>query len=761
MKDKKNKVKSPQKEKNKARKIIFGILVAIVIAILFSISAIFIIIYYSPVKVDVNKMINDHSNLSIIDNNGNVINQSEKENEIAISELNEYTVNAFIAIEDKRFYKHNGLDFYRIAGSGIKNIKSGKISQGGSTITQQLIKNTHLDSKKTFKRKLLEAQLAVKLEKMYSKQEIMQMYLNMLYFGSGEYGVANASMRFFGKKASELTIMESCVLAAIPKSPTKYNPINNYDNSIQRAKIVANLMLEQKLISQNDYNNAQKEKIVISNTNISKDKNNSYIKNTISQAVDILGIPTQDLLYGNYTIKTFYDDFISKTLTKSFESSEYDQIGIYVDNTTRGINAIHTSSNFDLFTFRRQPGSTIKPLISYAPALESGNYQPISFINDIPTDFNGYCPSNYKDNYLGSITLMQALSLSQNIPAVKLYEQLGSEYCRQFLIDMGFKFDEKDNNLALSLGGMTYGTTFLELCNGYTTLANNGKFVDCSFIKEITDKNGKVIYSHSDKQQKQVYSPQTAYLTTTMLEDCVKSGTAKKLNAFDFSIASKTGTVSNSDKNYNNDIYNISYTTANTLLIWQGSVDKSPMPSNFTGGGVATWTAKTFYNELQSFAPKDFDIPQGIVKVKLDSYAYHNNQQLVLASPSSPNYASFDAILSEQSIMKLPQDNSYDNLNLNDLEIIENEQEIIVKFSCNPRISYEILAKEFMHEEIVIQNISNNSQTFCITLPKSLGLFDTNYTIIPYYLDDNSNKIIGLPRKITTFDNNFNFPWFD
>ncbi|MDE7337491.1 MAG: transglycosylase domain-containing protein, partial [Clostridia bacterium] len=272
--------------------------------------------------------------LNVYDGDNKMILDKKNQEYVDYSQIPKLLSDAFIAVEDKRFYSHHGIDYIRIAGAMLNNVK-GNRTQGASTITQQLVKNTYLSSEQTFSRKFKEMQTAIKLEKQLSKEQILEYYLNMLYFGSGEYGIKNASLRFFGKDISQLNALECAMLAGIVKSPTKYNPINNYDNSILRARTVLKLMLEQNKISQNIYDSYINCNIIIKNNIIENTLDKNYLNATIQEACNILSISDKELMKSGYSVYTYYDEITQKKLRSTVCNSND-----YQNNSTSGIGIV-------------------------------------------------------------------------------------------------------------------------------------------------------------------------------------------------------------------------------------------------------------------------------------------------------------------------------------------------------------------------------------------------------------------------------------
>ena len=572
--------------------------------------------------------------------NGNEI--SSVSSEISLTKLNKYTIDAFIAKEDKRFYKHKGYDAVRIVGALKNNIINGGIVEGGSTISQQLIKNTHTNSEKTISRKLIEIKLAKELEEKYSKDEILEMYLNTIYFGNNCYGLQCASMTYFNKSADELTLAESAMLAGIITAPSSYNPIVNLDIAKSKAKLVLSLMQQQGYISEQETSEAINElrniKINNTSTNFS-----GYMSYAIKEACEILGV---DELPANkkISITTYLDETLQKQAEEMISSKDYvvknhngiepDIASIIIDNNSGGIIAFAGNSKYNLMELRRQPASTIKPILVYGPAIEYKNYVPCSLILDEPINIDGYAPHNATKLYYGYTSLRDNVVRSTNIPAVKLLNEVGLNKAKSFAESSGIKFSSADNNLAIALGGFTEGVTISELAGSYVTIARGGSFIKPTFIKSITI-DGKVVYENNLKSTN-VMSEETAYLITDMLKSVASYGTGRKINDIGNFIASKTGTNATNESNM--DAWNASYTTEHTAICWVGNTTgiEGSMHDTMKGSTYPTLFVKNLFSSLyKNSEPKDFEMPSGLTYIEIDKKEYDENHQIFLADETS------------------------------------------------------------------------------------------------------------------------------
>ena len=605
----------------------------------------FFSVYFSA-KLDNSAIIAPKAKIELADAYGNIIENGRMYKYIPYQDISPNVINAFIALEDKRFYSHNGVDYYRLAGALIQDIKTASFKEGGSTITQQLAKNTQLSSEKTIKRKIKELRLARLIEKQYSKEQILEMYLNAIYFGSGIYGIDSASKNYFGKSASELSAAEGAILAGIVKNPARYSPKSNLSASTERRNLVLKLMYEQNYIDESTYNNSKSDKYVIPENVFNGQICTPYYNNVLAEAAEILVITEKTLISSDYKIYTYYSPANQSALHSSITSDEYSSVNSYgskaaisamiADNDTGGISAYYGSDDCDIFSFRRQPGSAIKPILVYAPAIEYGIISSQTPLLDEKIEINGYSPKNYGDTYSGWITAETALAKSINTVAVKLFEDTGKKQCFSFAQKCGLRFSPSDSTAA-SLGGLTDGLTFPELSSAYMTLANGGIYKKNTFIKKIIDPNGNLVYEHK-KQTSRAMSADTAFLITQMLEKTVKEGTASKLNGFNYAIASKTGTTQSVRNSNNLDAWNISYTTEHTLTVWYGDTANTKETSiETTGSGYPSLLARKIYSLLPSPNLKQFEIPETVYKLEIDNFALQKDHILYLSNNFTPD----------------------------------------------------------------------------------------------------------------------------
>lgn len=608
---------------NRIRKMLLIVLSILFIFSVFLFSWIFLVTKDS--NLEESKLITSSINIQLFDENGERIKETasfEGTNIVKGESLNEYTKDAFISIEDKRFYNHNGLDYKRILAATLHNIKSRSFKEGASTISQQLIKNTHLTGEKTIRRKLKEIKLTRQLEKKYSKDQILEMYLNSIYFGHSCFGISSAAEYYFGKTPADLDIAESAMLGGIIKSPNHYSPFKDRKKCKQRRDAVIEAMYKQGYITKT-------EKIKALNTDLPVGKNitetNPYIDEALSEAEKLLD---DEIFYSDLKIYTFLNPNIQNYIANLKDEYESDKIYMIGDNATHGIKAYYTSLKKEI---RRQPGSTVKPLLVYAPAIEEKLICPATPVNDEKIDINGYSPSNFNGTYSGYISARQALVNSVNVPAVKILNSLGIKKSCEYAEKLDLTIREKDQTLALALGGMSEGFTLRELLSAYGTFSNKGNYMPYRFIRKI-ESNQKVLYEQKNQSRK-VFSDETVSLINDMLCDTATKGTAKKLNSLPYAIYAKTGTSGSKEKNI--DAYTISYTSSDTIAVWLGKEDNTPIET--TGGGVPCLINKKIAEYLYKDSyPKEIKKSNKIVNINIDKNEYLKNHKIIEADDNAP-----------------------------------------------------------------------------------------------------------------------------
>lgn len=549
----------------------------------------------------------------VYDVDGNLISSLKTEKDayyINFEDIPTAAIDAMVVSEDRKFFEHDGVDYWANVRAAVALIKhKGEITQGASTITQQLAKNTFLTQEVTYKRKIKEMFVAQELEKVYTKNQIMEFYMNGIYFANGHYGVQAAAQGYFGKGVSSLSLSQIAFLCAIPNNPNLYNPLTNMDNTLKRRDRILEQMYDAGKIDQTDYNAALDEIIEITQ-NESNKKNyvetytyycairalmkqqgfefkyqfeNDEEKAAYEASYDEIYYSIQkDLYIQGYRIYTSIDLEKQELLQKSVDNAladftEVNDEGVYqmqgaavsIDNDTGRVVAIvggreQEQNGYTLnraFQSYRQPGSSIKPLIVYTPQFER-NYTPNSIVKD---EYIKGGPGNSDDNYLGKIKLQKAIEKSKNTIAWKLFEELTPETGLSYLLRMNFaKITASDYNMAAALGGLTEGASPVEMAAAYATLENDGLYREPTCIVKVMDSEGNEIVG-DDVVTKEVYETNAARMMTEALTGVIKNGTAEGLGLSNTVSAGKTGTT-----NDKKDGWFVGYTPYYTTSVWVG-----------------------------------------------------------------------------------------------------------------------------------------------------------------------------------------------
>ncbi|AIQ14718.1 transglycosylase domain-containing protein [Paenibacillus durus] len=519
-----------------------------------------------------------------------------------LKEMPELLIKAFIAVEDKRFYSHNGIDYKGILRAAVNNSARMRLSEGGSSITQQLARSLYLNRDRTIFRKLNEASIAVALERHLSKNEILELYLNEIYMGRGMYGVKSAAERYFGvSDLNRLEIWQIAVLAGIPKGPSVYNPADNAERSLERRKIVLGIMRREGLITEGEMREAVVSKYEPPGEAEDGPSAVSYMEASLREASRVTGIPVNKLRTGGYMIETVMNKGAQSALDKAFlrkelfppdgKGSKAEAAMVIINHHNGEIVAMTGGRNpreGDLnraVLDARQPGSAFKPIIVYGPALESGKFTPESVLPDRPYAYGSYRPQNINSAYAGQLTMSAALRKSANAPAVWLLRQTGLAYARQFASRLGIELTDEDNNLSIALGGLHKGVSPLKLAQAYSVFASGGYYREAFTVRRITDRHGILLYEHAPAASR-VISARTAGEMTAMLRNVVQEGTGIKAQ-MNRPVAGKTGTTEldlpATDRKANRDIWFVGYTPEWTAAVWIG-FDRTDRDNYMTAG---------------------------------------------------------------------------------------------------------------------------------------------------------------------------------
>lgn len=548
---------------------------------------------------------------------------------IDINKVPQNLQNAFIATEDNRFYEHIGIDPIGIFRAIFANLTNRGIAQGGSTITQQLAKNAFLSQEQTLKRKIQEAMLALEIEHKYSKKEILEMYMNQIYFGQGAYGIQTAAKTYFNKDVNELTLTQCAMLAGLPKSPNYYSPFNNLNEAKKRKNVVLDQMVKYGYVSAAEAEDAKNQDLGLSKSHQSKeaDEYASFIDYVSQQVAKKYG---DDALYKEglkiYTTMDVDKQHAAVRAMRNLPNNYTDENGltqpqaaiVSIDPKTGHILAMVGGRGQDSFNRAsmavRQPGSAFKPFV-YLTALQH-DMTPDTTMNDQPVTYGGWSPKNAGGSYSGTMTLSDALAHSVNTIAVQLADQVGTKNIIANAKKMGITtLDAKDDNLAMALGGLTKGVTPLEMASAYGTFANKGVHVKPTAIVKILDRNGNVLEDASTLEKEEtktrVMSEREAYEMTTMLEGVIDHGTGTA-TAIGRPAAGKTGTTDD-----NKDAWFVGYTPDIVTAVWIGDDTGSHSLGEIYGGTIPAEIWKDYMSSATSDeSGGDFSAPSGMERRK-------------------------------------------------------------------------------------------------------------------------------------------------
>ena len=548
--------------------------------------------------------------------------------------------NAFVALEDNRFYQHGGVDPRAILRAAWINLVAGGVSEGGSTITQQLAKNAFLTQERTWKRKVQEIIIAFQIEKQYTKKEILELYLNQIYFGAGAYGVEAAAQTYFDKSVDKLNLAECAMLAGLPKSPNYYSPFNSMKAAKERQATVLDQMVKYGYLDQATADKTKSVPLKLASASEpakpdpkKKDQpieaSASYFIDYItSQLIDKYGADT--VYKEGLKVYTSLDLEMQKAAEKAMRElpiMSVDKNGLQqpqgalvaIDTHTGYVKAMVGGRGTDKFNravlAERQPGSAFKPFV-YLTALDSGK-SPASIIDDKPFSVGNYAPMNYDRTYRGPITLRTALELSRNIPAVRLAQEVTPERVVRNAQNMGISTlvtsgSNNDITLAMALGGLTRGVTPLDIASAYGVLANQGVRVEPVTILKVVDRNGKVLEQHVPKERV-VVNDKVAFLLTDMMKGVIQRGTGGGAN-IGRPAAGKTGTTDE-----HKDAWFVGFTPDISTAVWIG-MDSDGTLNGETGGETPATIWRLFMQDVTAKLPwKDFPRPRGIVSATVST----------------------------------------------------------------------------------------------------------------------------------------------
>ncbi len=594
-----------------------------------------LIVFYGQMRFDADKIIHYSPKLTtqIFDRNGELIaNLFDEEHRFYVpyNEIPMRAIEALVATEDTSFFEHSGVNIEAIVRAIIKDIKAMKMVEGGSTITQQLVKNTVLTSEKSLSRKINEALLSYHLDATLSKEEILERYFNHVYLGHGYYGIKTAAQGYFNKSLDQLTLKETAILVGLPKAPTSYDPTKHMDLALNRANHVVSRMYSIGWINEDEYKKALLERPKVYDETLTQNKS-PYV---VDEVIKTLSGEYADLKRGGYKIYVSVDLGLQNLATdalkmgynamvaraKDTNTSELNGAMVVVENSSGNVLAMvggidYAKSSFNRATqSKRQPGSSFKPFL-YQKALDLG-YSPLSEIADISRTFGGgdsdevWSPKNYEGNFEGLVTLKDAIIHSRNLATINLLTLLGLDVVHKQFQDDGFKNLPVDLSLALG----SFGISPLDYSGFYSMFPNYGVKVEPLLVKKVVNRNGEEkIY---ESERKEITSAKQTFLMIDMMREVVKRGTGRNAQVPGIEIAGKTGTTNNSV-----DVWFCGFSPDIEVLTWYGNDNNTPLKKGETGGKAAAPAFAYFmkkYIELHPETTRTFKVPEGVGSRKID-----------------------------------------------------------------------------------------------------------------------------------------------
>ncbi|MFC0214100.1 transglycosylase domain-containing protein [Paenibacillus chartarius] len=533
----------------------------------------------------------------VLDRYGKTVSQlsASRIEPVSIAQLPKPLVDAVLAVEDQRYFEHTGVDLRAIARALVRDVMRGGYSEGGSTITQQLARHAFLGADKTLMRKLREAAYAIKIDMTYDKIEVLELYLNSIYFGEGSWGIQSAAKVYFGKPAKELTLPEAAMLAALPKAPSRYSPLQNEAQALERRNTVLALMREQDRISAAEYERASAAPSGVVREPRSDNPQGrypAYVDAVLAEAIERYGFSEEQLLTGGLRITTELDPKIQDAVLDVYRTDSLfppgkpDQLlqsgAVVLDHRFGAVRAVAGGRGQQVFRgfsratqLKRQPGSAFKPIAVYGPALEKG-YTPESLLYDGPLDIGGYRPQDWDHGSRGQVTMREAVVSSWNVPAVWLLHEIGIDSGLSFAKRLGIPLPKQDRQLGIALGGLSEGVSPLQMAQAYGAFAAGGVLVQAHTIANIKTKDGHLLVK-ANVQGQAVMKPRTAASITSMLQEAVTRGTGRNA-AMNRPAAGKSGTTQlpdtpefqGLDGNAAKDAWFVGYTAELTAAIWLG-----------------------------------------------------------------------------------------------------------------------------------------------------------------------------------------------
>jgi len=626
---------SPQTKRNATGGILIGLIVVLLLILLVGSSILYYVMLRDLPGIAALKEYRPSITTRVYADNNELIDEFYLENRklVKFSDLPPVVINAVLSAEDSRFFEHRGFDMQSISRAFFRNLKAGRIVQGGSTITQQVAKTLYLSPEKSYRRKIKEAVLAFKIDRSLSKEEILNLYLNHIYLGHGAYGIEAAAQVYFGKNTRDLNLSDASLLAGLPKAPSNYDPYTNYEGARQRQAYVLTRMVEDGHISEEEKNRVLRTPLILRSLR-PNDRAAAYFIENIRRYIQ--GKYGSDVLYKEgLEVYTTLDvrtqqaarDAVERGLQELERRQGYAPQSVQgallcIDARTGAIRAMVGGRDFSKSEFnratqsRRQPGSAFKPII-YTAAFDRGMTSATQIV-DAPITFTDnagqvWAPQNFDEKFLGPISLHKALVHSRNIVTIKLLQEIGIDYAIAYAANMGIS-SPLNRNLSLALGSSA--VTLQELVRTYGVLANGGKLVEPFMIKKIVDRSGNIFEEHPIQAQ-QVIDPRIAYLTTQILQDVVESGTGQRVKDIGRPVAAKTGTT-----NDMRDAWFVGYTPSLVTGVWVGFDQQRTLGSHEVGGRAAAPIWLYCMEKVLAGTPaENFPVPEGIVFARMSEGA--------------------------------------------------------------------------------------------------------------------------------------------
>ncbi|MEY3089689.1 MAG: hypothetical protein RL113_5 [Pseudomonadota bacterium] len=610
---------------------------SIILVMMFVVALTAAFIYaYEEISLDADKLINYKPEISsvVYDRNGEMLAYVFKDQHrlyAKYAEIPGFLIEALVAMEDTQFFEHDGVNPDAILRAIIKDIQAGSFVEGGSTLTQQLIKNKVLSNEKKVARKIKEAILALKIEDELTKEEILERYLNEISYGNNYFGIKTAAKGYFHKELHELTLKESAILVGLPNAPSFYNPIKHYKRALDRANNVLYRMTSIGWITQEDYLKGVKESPVVHNTTLTQNIAPEIVDEVLRRFKGKLG----DIRTGGYEIYTTID-MKQQRIAKEAIATTYSEIlkrykedantstinmgFVSVDSKTGDILTMVGGVDYEKSSFNRvtqstrQPGSSFKPFI-YQTALDMG-YNPATPLTDLARTFQYmkdgkpeiWSPKNYESDFQGFMPLREALVHSRNLATINLVSDIGVGTIRKRLEFLDVPHIPRDMSIALG----NLGLSPIKMAQIFSVFANEGHMIEPRLVSKIISKEGAVIYETSQKEIENFTTPEQAFLMTDILQDVVQRGTGRRAHVDGIQLAGKTGTTNN-----NIDAWFCGYSPTIETIVWVGRDDNTRIGTLATGGAMAAPAFAYYYKKLLELYPetkRTFDVPEGIFR---------------------------------------------------------------------------------------------------------------------------------------------------